>query len=266
MELNPGVRTVDTVAMFRVVAFVLLAITGAFAQFPGQQDVAALKLRAEAGDVDAQGKLAESYLASFYYSDAVKWYRVAAEKGVLNAQWQLGQILVSGKPAFPKRSDKVKADPPQGVRWLKKAASQGHDRAQLSLARCYEQGLGVTKDQAEAFKWFTLAARQNGLLANAHRDQLALKLSAKEIVEGQRRADAFVLGAQPSVWEGVALKGISGPPERRLALINGSTIAVRELFTLTLDGAKVELRCESIRESSVVLSNGNEIKELFLPR
>jgi TPR repeat protein len=266
MELNPGVRTVDTVAMFRVVAFVLLAITGAFAQFPGQQDVAALKLRAEAGDVDAQGKLAESYLASFYYSDAVKWYRVAAEKGVLNAQWQLGQILVSGKPAFPKRSDKVKADPPQGVRWLKKAASQGHDRAQLSLARCYEQGLGVTKDQAEAFKWFTLAARQNGLLANAHRDQLALKLSAKEIVEGQRRADAFVLGAQPSVWEGVALKGISGPPERRLALINGSTVAVRELFTLTLDGAKVELRCESIRESSVVLSIGTEIKELFLPR
>jgi TPR repeat protein len=252
--------------MCRVVALILLTIIGAFAQFPGQQDVAALKLRAETGDVKAQDKLAESYLASFYFSDAVKWYRSAAEKGVLNAQWQLGQILVSGKPAFPKRSDKVKADPAQGVRWLKKAASQGHDRAQLSLARCYEQGLGVNQDQTEAFKWYTLAARQNGLLANAYRDQLALKLNPKEIVEGQRRADTFVLGVQPSVWEGVALKGISGPPERRLALINGSTVAVRELFTLTLDGAKVELRCESIRESSVVLSTGTEIKELFLPR
>ena len=252
--------------MLRAATLILLTVVCSLAQFPGQQDVAALKLRAEAGDVVAQDKLAEACLQSFYFSDAAKWFRAAAEKGVINAQSQLGQILIYGKPAFPKRSTKVEANPSQGVLWLKKAARNGHTRAQSDLAHCYEKGLGVNKDNPEAFKWQTLAARKDGMVGNVYRDQLALKLSAKEIVEGQRRADTFIVGAQLSVWEGVTLKGISGTAQRRFALINGSTATVGEKFTLSVDGSKVDVGCEAIRESSVVLRIGAEIKEVFLPR
>ncbi len=85
-------------------------------------------------------------------------------------------------------------------------------------------------------------------------------------MEGQRRADAFIAGVQPSVWESVTLKGISGTAQRRFALINGSTATVGEKFTLIVDGSKVEVGCEAIRESSVVLRIGTEVRELFLPR
>ena len=42
--------------------------------------------------------------------------------------------------------------------WYRKAADQGDAYAQCNLGRCYESGQGVTKDLAEAGKWYKLAA------------------------------------------------------------------------------------------------------------
>jgi TPR repeat protein len=44
--------------------------------------------------------------------------------------------------------------------WYLKAAKQGNASAQVSLARDYWNGDGVTKDKATAMKWFILAATQ----------------------------------------------------------------------------------------------------------
>ena len=42
----------------------------------------------------------------------------------------------------------------------KKAAEQGVAKAQYNLALCYAKGNGVAKDKAEAVKWFRKAAEQ----------------------------------------------------------------------------------------------------------
>jgi TPR repeat protein len=40
------------------------------------------------------------------------------------------------------------------VKWIRLAAAQGHALAQCDLGVCYENGIGVIKDTAEAEKWF----------------------------------------------------------------------------------------------------------------
>ena len=43
---------------------------------------------------------------------------------------------------------------------IKKAAEQGQAGAQFSLGVMYDQGYGVTEDDAEALRWYRLAAEQ----------------------------------------------------------------------------------------------------------
>ena len=43
---------------------------------------------------------------------------------------------------------------------FRKAAEQGHARAQFELGACYSLGKGVSEDSAEALKWFRKAADQ----------------------------------------------------------------------------------------------------------
>lgn len=42
----------------------------------------------------------------------------------------------------------------QAIQWYTAAAKQVHDRAIIALAMCYENGDGVNKDEAVAFKWY----------------------------------------------------------------------------------------------------------------
>ena len=47
------------------------------------------------------------------------------------------------------------------VQMVQPLASEGNPRAQVLLARCYENGLGVAQDMDTAAKWFRIAADQN---------------------------------------------------------------------------------------------------------
>ena len=48
----------------------------------------------------------------------------------------------------------------EAVKWYRKAADQGHARAQYFLGSCYDYGTGVGEDDAEAVKWYRKAAEQ----------------------------------------------------------------------------------------------------------
>jgi TPR repeat protein len=48
----------------------------------------------------------------------------------------------------------------EAVKWFRKAAEQGHAKAQYALGRSYEMGLGVVADYEEAAKWYRKAAEQ----------------------------------------------------------------------------------------------------------
>ena len=49
----------------------------------------------------------------------------------------------------------------EAVKWYLKAAEQNYPAAQNNLGWCYANGQGVTKDEAEAVKWYRKAAEQN---------------------------------------------------------------------------------------------------------
>ena len=85
-------------------------------------------------------------------SEAVKWVRKAAEQGDANAQCLLGFYYILGKG--------VAKDMSEAVKWYRKAAEQGDATAQYELGWCYTNGLGVVKDMAEAVKWWRKAAEQ----------------------------------------------------------------------------------------------------------
>jgi TPR repeat protein len=55
----------------------------------------------------------------------------------------------------------VSKDYAEAVKWYRKAAEQNHSGAQSNLGVCYATGQGVLKDYAEAVKWYRKAAEQN---------------------------------------------------------------------------------------------------------
>ncbi|MCS6291373.1 MAG: sel1 repeat family protein [Nitrospira sp.] len=98
--------------------------------------------------------------------------QVLAGQGDANAQWMLGQALLTGSLG--------ETDEAEAVRWLQLAADQGHGLAQRDMGMLYEQGQGVTQDVLEAFFWYSLASRQDSSRARLRRDALAAMLTAEQ--------------------------------------------------------------------------------------
>ena len=120
------------------------------------------------------------------YAEAVKWYRLAADQGNASAQNNLGFMyerpgraaglrrgaeVVSprGGPgiawrrtisAYVRQGQGVPQDEAEAVKWFRLAADQGDAPAQLNLGTIYANGEGVPQDYPEALKRYRLAADQ----------------------------------------------------------------------------------------------------------
>ena len=121
-------------------------------------DISYWKARAEKGDAVAQCIVGEAYALGNFgltkdLSEAVKWFRKAAEQGDPECEYNLGACYVNGQG--------VAKDEAEAVKWYSKAAEQNHAGAQFNLGLCYANGQGVAKDEAEAVKWYRKAAEQN---------------------------------------------------------------------------------------------------------
>ncbi len=84
------------------------------------------------------------------YTEAMRWYRLAADQGYANAQNNLGSIYIYGRG--------VPQNYAEAMKWYRLAADQGNARAQVNLGIMYGKGQGTPKNYAEAMKWFRLAA------------------------------------------------------------------------------------------------------------
>jgi TPR repeat protein len=82
-------------------------------------------------------------------NEALKWYRLAAEKGDSKAQFTLGFYYEAERATNP--------DYKEALKWYRLSAAQGYAGAQNQLGICYNNGLGVKKNPMEAYKWFILA-------------------------------------------------------------------------------------------------------------
>jgi TPR repeat protein len=121
---------------------------------------ALLKL-AEQNDADAQYELAEAYRTGSdvaeNYTEALRWYRAAAELGLADAQNNLGAMYLAGMG--------TEKNPIDAAYWYQKAAEQKQVHAQFNLAMLYMHGNGVAQNDTEAAHWLHAAAEQGDLEA-----------------------------------------------------------------------------------------------------
>lgn len=107
-----------------------------------------------------------------------------AEAGNAEAQFKLAQAYYSG--------DGVMKDSKQGLEWLRKSARQGYAGAEVTLGYMYQVGLTgrdgveVARDPHEAASWYRKAAKQQNKNARAHlSEMLAQGLISKQEAEWQ---------------------------------------------------------------------------------
>lgn len=82
--------------------------------------------------------------------EGYKWYLKAAQKGYVNAQAVVAEMLHKGIGVEPNEIERVG--------WLEKAAIQGHERSQCTLGEMYFWGEIVNKDYKKSRYWTEKAA------------------------------------------------------------------------------------------------------------
>jgi len=143
-----------------------------------------LKKAALSGDAEAAFELGTATLegkdGAPDYNRAFGYYLIAALKGERRAQFQLSQMYLIGR-GIPQNHKKA-------VIWMTKSANQGFVLAQIELAKQAETNPQL-KNLGEAYAWNSILAAYNsdnvGSTAAQKRDDLARKLSSKELTERQ---------------------------------------------------------------------------------
>ena len=115
------------------------------------------------------------------YSEALKWFRLAAEQGEPNAQYSLGKMYDDGV-GVPKNDT-------EGVKWYLLAAEQGLMPAMRNLAGMYISGQGTPVNYIKGYMWSALAQAKGGWKESVEAfDWLETKMTASEIAEAQHLA------------------------------------------------------------------------------
>lgn len=116
-----------------------------------------MRRAAEQGDTEAQFWLGYGYEEDWFgavdIQEAKKWYRKAAEGGNPDAQVELGQRYEDGEG--------VEQNYTLAAEWYRKAAEHvpnlgGASQGRNHLGLLYLQGLGVPRDNVQAYFWFSL--------------------------------------------------------------------------------------------------------------
>ena len=148
-----SVKCLSVNKFFLVISILCIAITGVATD---SVEVAAALRRlckaAEKGNPKTPPRFVVRCLFCYHKNIAndpklARWLIKAAEQGIAEAQYFLGEIYVNKSPA-------------EAVKWLRKAAEQEYYPAQSELGSCYWRGLGVEQDDDEAVKWCRKAAEQ----------------------------------------------------------------------------------------------------------
>ena len=125
-----------------------------------------LALSAE-GEMDEKVQLYKVQAYKYYngigkpqsYANALKWYKMAAQRGDAEAQFVVGGMLFKGLGTDP--------DKQEAFKWLLKAAKQNkHTPESMQIiGSMYLRGSGVPQSYQEAKKWLIPAAETNNLAA-----------------------------------------------------------------------------------------------------
>ena len=145
------------------------------------------------------------------YAEATKWYRLAAEQGHADAQFNLGRMYANKVSNWVARLRAsldlgVPHDDAEAVKWYRRAAEQGHAGAQFNLGVMYANkasswvarlraslGLGVPQDGVQAYKWFDVAASRFSASEKESRD---MAVKSRDLVAAELMTPAQIAEAE----------------------------------------------------------------------
>jgi TPR repeat protein len=117
--------------------------------------------RAQQGDAKSQFDIGHMYFhgegVPQNYTEALLWFRKAADQGNAKAQYGIGYMYHNGKG--------VPQNNAEALRWNLLSAKQGYAKAQSNLGSIYYYGEGAPQDYAESLRWYRLAAGQGEAMA-----------------------------------------------------------------------------------------------------
>lgn len=116
-----------------------------------------LEEMAQAGNANAQDRLAFEFQRKFNHTKAAYWYKEAAKQGHSGAQDSL---------AFYYLQNGSEKDAAEAISWYRKAADPHNIRANLPMAQtnlgnCLYKGIGCKKNSSEAILWLCRAVTRN---------------------------------------------------------------------------------------------------------
>lgn len=132
-----------------------------------------LKAKAEQGDAAAQCELGLSYSKG----DGVEQDEQEGVKWLIKAA---EQGHADAQYWLGRRYLHGRLNVQEATKWFLKAAEQGHAGAQYWLGRCYQLGAGVEKDELKAVEWYRKAAEQRYKIAQQVLESLELRLKETE--------------------------------------------------------------------------------------
>jgi V8-like Glu-specific endopeptidase len=151
----------------------------------GDYATALRRLSPLAGKGDARAQFDVGFMHAFGWgvprnpTEAITWYRKAADQGLAVAQHFLGIAYVNGEGVRP--------DDAEAARWFGRAATQGFAQAQFMLGQMTLDGRGVAKDPVRGYAFIVIAGRSGVRSAGRLVQKLVLteaqRAQAQEIIE-----------------------------------------------------------------------------------
>ncbi len=122
------------------------------------------------------------------HAASIKWFRMAAEQGEADAQFNLARIYDKTQGIY-RRGRAAPQDDAESFKWYRLSAEQGHTLAQVHLAEMYaEGGLNVPRDQIQAYKWLSVAAASGNPTAAKHLTTYAAGMTPEQVRHAESSA------------------------------------------------------------------------------
>lgn len=149
----------DSSAQFK---YAIMLLEGKYVERDAAKAREIMGKAADAGNAFAQFNHAQALLArhpgDVGVRQALPYFEKAANKGVADAQYALAQIYMNSLGIEAEKRAEAR-------KWMRIAARNNYDTAQLDLAIWLIDGKGGDKDYEEGFRWMEIAANRGNVVA-----------------------------------------------------------------------------------------------------
>ena len=113
------------------------------------------------------------------FSKSFNFYSIAADQGMAEAQHNLALLYKNGQG--------VEKDVSEFLKWTEKAAQGGNPEAQINMGWISEN----VGDKLMALAWYSIAASSGHARSSEFRDKLAKKMTSEQIAKAQQMAKEY---------------------------------------------------------------------------